>query len=145
MKKMLICNIQYLHGAGERQLKGIRTSWTVKKVKRANGEMIIAMCGCMMQEPEVVEKIKTSYKFVDIVFGTFNIFKLAELMYMCFTGDEQVIDIWDSTKEVVEELPTSRSIHLSLVSILCLAVITSVHIVLFHMCEAGRNQESQKR
>ena len=70
--------------------------------------MIIAMCGCMMQEPEVVEKIKTSYKFVDIVFGTFNIFKLAELMYMCFTGDEQVIDIWDSTKEVVEELPTSR-------------------------------------
>lgn len=80
----------------------------LKKVKRANGEMIIAMCGCMMQEPEVVEKIKTSYKFVDIVFGTFNIFKLAELMYMCFTGDEQVIDIWDSTKEVVEELPTSR-------------------------------------
>ena len=74
----------------------------LKKVKRANGEMIIAMCGCMMQEPEVVEKIKTSYKFVDIVFGTFNIFKLAELMYMCFTGDEQVIDIWDSTKEVVE-------------------------------------------
>ena len=59
----------------------------LKKVKRANGEMIIAMCGCMMQEPEVVEKIKTSYKFVDIVFGTFNIFKLAELMYMCFTGD----------------------------------------------------------
>ena len=42
------------------------------------------------------------------MFGTFNIFKLAELMYMCFTGDEQVIDIWDSTKEVVEELPTSR-------------------------------------
>lgn len=80
----------------------------LKKVKRANVEMIIAMCGCMMQEPEVVEKIKTSYKFVDIVFGTFNIFKLAELMYMCFTGDEQVIDIWDSTKEVVEELPTSR-------------------------------------
>lgn len=80
----------------------------LKKVKRANGEMIIAMCGCMMQEPEVVEKIKTSYKFVDIVFGTFNIFKLAELMYMCFTGDEQVIDIWDSTKEVVEDLPTSR-------------------------------------
>ena len=70
--------------------------------------MIIAMCGCMMQEPEVVEKIKSSYKFVDVVFGTFNIFKLAELLYNRFTSDEQIIDIWNSTKEVVEELPTSR-------------------------------------
>ena len=80
----------------------------LKKAKRNNHEMIIAMCGCMMQEPEVVEKIKTSYRFVDVVFGTFNIFKLAELLYNRFTSDEQIIDIWDSTKEVVEELPTSR-------------------------------------
>ena len=80
----------------------------LKKVKRNNHEMIIAMCGCMMQEPEVVEKIKSSYKFVDVVFGTFNIFKLAELLYNRFTSDEQIIDIWNSTKEVVEELPTSR-------------------------------------
>ena len=80
----------------------------LNSMKKKNPHMLIGLCGCMMQEPEVVEKIKTSYKFVDIVFGTFNIFKLAELMYMCFTGDEQVIDIWDSTKEVVEELPTSR-------------------------------------
>ena len=58
--------------------------------------------------PEVVEKIKTSYRFVDVVFGTFNIFKLAELLYNRFTSEEQIIDIWDSTKEVVEELPTSR-------------------------------------
>ena len=80
----------------------------LKKAKRNNHEMIIAMCGCMMQEPEVVEKIKTSYRFVDVVFGTFNIFKLAELLYNRFTSEEQIIDIWDSTKEVVEELPTSR-------------------------------------
>ena len=80
----------------------------LKKAKRNNHEMIIAMCGCMMQEPEVVEKIKSSYKFVDVVFGTFNIFKLAELLYNRFTSEEQIIDIWDSTKEVVEELPTSR-------------------------------------
>ena len=80
----------------------------LKKAKRNNHEMIIAMCGCMMQEPEVVEKIKTSYRFVDVVFGTFNIFKLAELLYNRFTSNEQIIDIWDSTKEVVEELPTSR-------------------------------------
>lgn len=77
-------------------------------IKKKNPHMIIGLCGCMMQEPEVVEKIKSSYKFVDVVFGTFNIFKLAELLYNRFTSDEQIIDIWNSTKEVVEELPTSR-------------------------------------
>ena len=62
----------------------------------------------MMQETQVVEKIKQSYRFVDIMFGTFNIFKLAELLYSRWTQEDQIIDIWDSTKEVVEELPTMR-------------------------------------
>ena len=48
-------------------------------------------------------------------------------------------------RRLLRSFQLQESIHLSLVSILCLAVITSVHIVLFHMCEAGRNQESQKR
>ena len=47
--------------------------------RRSNPDMMIALCGCMMQEPEVVEKIKKSYRFVDLVFGTHNIFKFAEL------------------------------------------------------------------
>lgn len=80
----------------------------LRNIKKNNPYMFIAMCGCMMQEPDVVEKIRKSYKFVDIIFGTFNIFKLAELMYNRFTSGSQVIDIWDNTKEVVEELPTSR-------------------------------------
>ena len=42
--------------------------------------MMIGLCGCMMQEPEVVEKLKTSYRYVDIIFGTHNIFKFAELI-----------------------------------------------------------------
>ena len=70
--------------------------------------MIIALCGCMMQEPEVVEKIKTSYRFVDIVFGTFNVFKLAELLFSRWNSQGQIIDIWEETKDVVEELPTER-------------------------------------
>ena len=42
--------------------------------------MMIALCGCMMQEKEVVEKIKKTYRFVDLIFGTHNIFKLADVM-----------------------------------------------------------------
>ena len=48
--------------------------------KKKNTDMMIALCGCMMQEPEVVEKLKQSYRFVDLVFGTHNIFKFAELL-----------------------------------------------------------------
>ena len=70
--------------------------------------MLIAMCGCMMQEPDVVEKIRDSYKFVDIVFGTFNIYAMAKLIYNRITSGSQVIDIWDKTKDIVEELPTER-------------------------------------
>jgi len=54
------------------------------KLKSKNPDMIIAMCGCMMQEPQVVETIKKSYRFVDIIFGTHNIYKLAELLYQYF-------------------------------------------------------------
>lgn len=80
----------------------------LKNVKKKNPHMLIAMCGCMMQEPDVVEKIRESYKFVDIVFGTFNIYEMAKLIYNRITSGSQVIDIWEKTKNIVEELPTQR-------------------------------------
>lgn len=77
-------------------------------VKRANPNMLIALCGCMMQESEVVEKIKKSYSFVDIIFGTHNIFKFAELLYTRLQSERMVIDIWKGTNDIVEDLPTER-------------------------------------
>ncbi len=62
------------------------------KLKSRNPQMIIAMCGCMMQEEHVVETIKKSYRFVDIIFGTHNIYKLAELLYEYFE-ENGLIDI----------------------------------------------------
>lgn len=80
----------------------------LKKQKAKNPEMIIALCGCMMQEKEVVDKIKSSYRFVDIIFGTHNIFKLAELLYDRFVGGKSVMEIWEDTDQIVEELPIER-------------------------------------
>jgi tRNA-2-methylthio-N6-dimethylallyladenosine synthase len=77
-------------------------------IKKKNPDMMIALCGCMMQEKTAVEKIRQSYRFVDLIFGTHNIFKLAELMYQCMNADKMVVDVWDSTEQIVEELPTER-------------------------------------
>lgn len=80
----------------------------LKHMKKNNPEMIIGICGCMMQEEHVIEKIRRSYKFVDIVFGTHNIFKFAELLYARLKSGEQIIDIWKESDLIVEELPVDR-------------------------------------
>lgn len=77
-------------------------------MKKKNPDMKIAMCGCMMQESHVVEKIKKSYRFVDIVFGTHNIFKLAELLYEDILRGKMVVDVWDGTEQIVEDLPSEH-------------------------------------
>ena len=79
-----------------------------KTFKKQNPEMIVALCGCMMQEPEVIEKIKKSYRFVDIIFGTHNVYKLAELLYAHLTSRSMIIDIWKDTDYSVETLPVDR-------------------------------------
>ena len=77
-------------------------------IKKKNSDMIIAICGCMMQEPDEIEKIKSTYKFVDIVFGTHNIYKFAELIYDRLQSDRMIIDIWKDTDKIVEDLPNVR-------------------------------------
>lgn len=76
--------------------------------KRKNPEMRIALCGCMMQEPSVIEKIKKSYSFVDLIFGTHNIYKFAELLCTMFETKGMLIDIWKDTDRIVEDLPVER-------------------------------------
>ena len=53
----------------------------LKYYKKQNPHMKIAICGCMTQQDVVIEKLQKSYKYVDIVFGTFNLYKLPELLY----------------------------------------------------------------
>ena len=80
----------------------------LKSHKKKNPYMKIALCGCMMQEPEVVEKLRTSYRFVDLIFGTHNIYKFAELITAVYEGGRMVIDIWKDTDKIVEDLPNDR-------------------------------------
>ena len=78
------------------------------RIKKKNPHMMIALCGCMMQEPEVVEKLNKSYRFVDLIFGTHNIYKFAELLAVRMETGRTVTDIWKDTDRIVEDLPSER-------------------------------------
>lgn len=80
----------------------------VKNIKKKNKDMIIGICGCMMQEKEEVLKIKSDFRYVDIIFGTHNIYKLAELLYKRLAYNEQIIDVMDEADAIVERLPNKR-------------------------------------
>ena len=80
----------------------------LNSIKKNKPHMKIALCGCMMQEAAVIEKIKKSYRFVDLIFGTHNIFKLAQLLVAMFENTDMIVDIWQETDQIVEELPVSR-------------------------------------
>lgn len=76
--------------------------------KKKNPHMMIALCGCMMQEPQVVEKLKESYRFIDIIFGTHNLYRLAELIYNRIDTGKMVVEVLKDSNEIVEELPVDR-------------------------------------
>ena len=77
-------------------------------IKKKKPHMMIALCGCMMQEAQVVEKLKKSYSFVNLIFGTHNIYKFSELIVTALESDRMVIDIWKDTDKIVEDLPSER-------------------------------------
>ncbi len=80
----------------------------LKHLKRQNPDLIIALCGCMMQEDFVIDKIRQSYRYTDIIFGTFNFHKLPELILSRIETGEQVIDIWKEHGEIVEDTDYDR-------------------------------------
>ena len=77
-------------------------------LKKNRPGMKIAVCGCMVQEKSNVEKIRKSYRFVDLVFGTHNLYRFAEYLCSCLESDGMVVEIWDRADRIVEALPVAR-------------------------------------
>ncbi len=80
----------------------------LKSIKRKKPDMMIALCGCMMQQPTVIQELKKKHKHIDLVFGTHNLYKLAELLETRLDSGSTVYDIWEAHKEIVEDLPSIR-------------------------------------
>ncbi len=80
----------------------------LKPVKKQKPDMIIALCGCMMQQQSVADRIKNSFSFVDLVFGTHVAYKFPEFMYRILCTGKRVFDITDSDGNIVEGMPVMR-------------------------------------
>ena len=81
----------------------------LRSIKKDRPDLRIVLFGCMMQEPEVVERIRRDYPFVNLVFGTHNLFQFAELFCGMLEQEGQLIDIREKEEGIVEELPTQRN------------------------------------
>ncbi len=80
----------------------------LKKMRKDNPNLIIAVCGCMMQRKEIRDKILNKYKHVSLIFGTHNIHELPQLLKKCQETNKTVIEIHDDTKSIIEGINKKR-------------------------------------
>lgn len=88
---------------------------SLRNIKKSRPDMIIALCGCLTQEKSAYEKIMESYSFIDLIFGTHNVFDFPKLLVRTLSRTETsgkaniISEIWDDTDKIVEELPVKRN------------------------------------
>lgn len=89
----------------ERRALG-NVTW-LKEVRKQKPDMVIAVCGCMIQEPGMAEVILKQYKFVNLAFGTANLHKLPEMLYETLNSGRQTVNVEDRDV-ITEDLPIRR-------------------------------------
>ena len=80
----------------------------ISHLKKKNPYMKVAICGCMMQEKGNVDKVRKSYPFVDLIFGTHNIYRFAQYLWEVYSTDKKATHIWEKADQIVENLPVER-------------------------------------
>ena len=101
----VIFNTCCVRDNAERRALG-NVTW-LKEIRKKNPNLIIAVCGCMIQQPGMAEKILKQYKFVDLAFGTSNLYRLPELLYQTLNSDRTVIRV-EEKDTIAEDLPIKR-------------------------------------
>lgn len=89
----------------ERRALG-NVTW-LKEVRKRNPRLMIGVCGCMIQQPGMAEKILKQYRFVDLAFGTSNLYKLPEMLYRALNSDRAVVEV-EEEDVIAEKLPVKR-------------------------------------
>lgn len=104
--KLIIFNTCAVREHAEDRVFG--NAGALKKYKLANPDVVIALCGCMMQQQHIAEKIKKSFPFVDLVFGTHVVYKVPELIYSALTKNRRVFELPDVDGVIAEGIPVKR-------------------------------------
>ncbi len=89
----------------ERRALG-NVTW-LKEVRKQKPDMMIAVCGCMIQAPGMAEVILKKYQFVNLAFGTANLHKLPEILYETLNNGRQTVNVEDRDV-IAEDLPIRR-------------------------------------
>ena len=82
---------------------------SLKRLKVNNPDIIFGICGCMAQQPHIVDKILESYHQIDLIFGTHNINRLPLLLKDALFNKERVVEVLSNNNEIVENLPMARN------------------------------------
>lgn len=80
----------------------------LKKYKTERPDMVIGICGCMMQQNQVVETVKKKYRQVGLIFGTHNLYKFPELLYETMTRGKRSVEVWEHEGAIAEDIPITR-------------------------------------
>lgn len=81
---------------------------SLKHLKETKPNLLIGICGCMPQEPHVVEAIRTKYRHIDFVFGTHTLHRLPSILKGAYLQGKTVFDLMDIDGEIAEDLPVRR-------------------------------------
>jgi tRNA-2-methylthio-N6-dimethylallyladenosine synthase len=93
------------------ELKFFGKLGAVKELKKNRPDMLIAVCGCMMQNDEIRQKVLNKYRFVDIIFGTNTIQELPELIYNIEINKNKSVEIIDNSELIYENMPKQRKFN----------------------------------
>ena len=81
----------------------------LKALRRKNKDLVLAICGCMIEQPEILQRMLDTFPEVNLYFGTHEIYQLIDLIYEVITKKERVVSIESKQGEVIEDLPCTRN------------------------------------
>ena len=103
---IVVLNTCAIRDHAEKRVYG--TLGALTHTKKANPEQIICLCGCMAQRSEVAEKVRKSYRHVDLVFGPQAMWKFPELLHQVYTRRGRVFSVEDEHGHIAEGMPVVR-------------------------------------
>jgi tRNA-2-methylthio-N6-dimethylallyladenosine synthase len=94
------------------ELKVLGNLGSLKPLKKKKPHMKIVVCGCMMQQPHIVDEIKQKYRHVDLIFGTHNLHNFPYLLNKTYGASNTLVEVWNEEGQVIEGLPVERKIDM---------------------------------